>query len=104
MRILVTGVTGRLGQLVARRLLESGHELIGIDRRPWDDAPAGIEMHSVDLRKRAAEDVFRKSHPQVVVHMATVTHLLERSEERYRINLGGTRVVFENGDAAVIEL
>ncbi|EYF01993.1 SDR family oxidoreductase [Chondromyces apiculatus] len=103
MRILVTGVTGRLGQLVARRLLESGHELIGIDRRPWDDAPAGIEMHSVDLRKRAAEDVFRKSHPQVVVHMATVTHLIERSEERYRINLGGTRVVFENARACGAE-
>lgn len=96
MRILVTGITGRLGQMVARGLLERGHEVIGIDRRAWADAPAGVEMHSVDLRKRAAEDVFRKSRPQVVVHMATVTHLVEQTEERYRINLGGTRVVFEN--------
>lgn len=96
MRILVTGITGRLGQMVARGLLDRGHEVIGIDRRPWPDAPAGVEMHSVDLRKRAAEDVFRKSRPQVVVHMATVTHLVEQTEERYRINLGGTRVVFEN--------
>ena len=68
MRVLVTGITGRLGQTVARRLLEHGHEVIGIDRRPWDDVPAGIEMHNVDLRKRAAEDVFRKSRPQAVVH------------------------------------
>ena len=96
MKILVTGITGRLGQRVARGLLESGHEVIGIDRRPWPDAPPGIEMHSVDVRKRGAEDVFRKSRPQVVVHMATVTHLLEQTEERYRINLGGTRVVFDN--------
>lgn len=96
MRILVTGITGRLGQMVARGLLDRGHEVIGIDRRSWPDAPAGVEMHSVDLRKRAAEDVFRKSRPQVVVHMATVTHLVEQTEERYRINLGGTRVVFEN--------
>ncbi|AKT42657.1 SDR family oxidoreductase [Chondromyces crocatus] len=103
MRVLVTGITGRLGQTVAHRLLEHGHEVIGIDRRPWDDVPAGIEMHNVDLRKRAAEEVFRKSRPQAVVHMATVTHLIERSEERYRINLGGTRVVFENARQCGVE-
>jgi UDP-glucose 4-epimerase len=28
--------------------------------------------------------------------MATVTHLVERTEERFRINLGGTRAVFEH--------
>ena len=28
--------------------------------------------------------------------MATVTHLVARSEDRYRINLGGTRAVFEH--------
>src|SRR5207244_3781103 len=47
------------------------------------------------IRKRAAEDVFRKVRPDSVIHMATVTHLVERSEERYRINLGGTRAVFD---------
>jgi hypothetical protein len=31
--------------------------------RPWPDAPAGVEMHAVDIRKRAAEDVFRKRRP-----------------------------------------
>jgi UDP-glucose 4-epimerase len=33
------------------------------------------------------------------VHMATVTHLVERSEDRYRINLGGTRAVFDHARA-----
>jgi UDP-glucose 4-epimerase len=102
-RVLITGITGRIGQMVALRLLEAGHQIIGIDRRPWRDAPAGVEMHNVDLRKRAAEEAFRKSHPQAVIHMATVTHLLERTEERYRINLGGTRVVFENARECGVE-
>jgi UDP-glucose 4-epimerase len=96
MRILIPGISGRIAGMVATRLLGQGHEIIGIDRRPWPDAPAGIEMHHVDLRKRAAEDVFRKRRPQAVIHMATVTHLVEQTEERYRINLGGTRVVFDN--------
>ncbi|MDI1451484.1 SDR family oxidoreductase [Polyangium sp. 6x1] len=96
MRVLIPGISGVLGQRVARRLLEQGHEVIGIDRRPWHDAPAGIELHNVDIRKRAAEDVFRKKRPQAVIHMATVTHLVEKTAERYKINLGGTRAVFEH--------
>lgn len=95
MKILIPGIAGKLGQMLAERLLAQGHEVIGIDRRPWPDAPKGVEMHHVDIRKRAAEDVFRKRRPNVVVHMATVTHLLAARDERYRINLGGTRAVFD---------
>jgi UDP-glucose 4-epimerase len=95
MRVLITGISSKVANVVAERLLADGHTIIGIDRRPWQDAPAGVEMHEVDIRKRAAEDVFRKSRPEAVVHMATVTHLLARSEDRYRINLGGTRAVFD---------
>jgi UDP-glucose 4-epimerase len=95
MKVLLTGVASPVAQIVARHLLAEGHQVIGVDRRPWVDAPAGVEMHAVDIRKRAAEDVFRKARPEAVIHMATVTHLRFRSEERYRINLGGTRAVFE---------
>jgi UDP-glucose 4-epimerase len=95
MRILIPGISTKIGRMVAEELLAAGHEIIGIDRRPWPGMPAAIEMHEIDLRKRAAEDVFRKSRPEAVIHMATVTHLLSQSEDRYRINLGGTRAVFE---------
>jgi UDP-glucose 4-epimerase len=95
-RILIPGIAGATGRLVAMRLLEAGHEIIGIDRRSWPDAPDGVEMHRVDIRSRPAEDVFRTTQPEAVVHMATVTHLVARSEDRYRINLGGTRAVFEH--------
>lgn len=97
MRVLIPGIAGRLGQLVATRLVEEGHEVIGIDRRHFTDAPPGVELHDVDIRKRAAEDVFRTRRPHAVIHMATVTHLfVAPTEERYRINLGGTRAVFEH--------
>jgi UDP-glucose 4-epimerase len=101
MRVLLPGASGVLGRKVAARLAAAGHEVVGIDRRPWRNAP--IEFHEVDVRKRAAEDVFRKSRPQVVVHMATVTSLAVSGEERYQINLGGTRAVFEHSRAYGVE-
>ena len=74
MRVLIPGAAGAIARKLAVRLVADGHEVIGIDRRPWPDAP--IEFHEVDVRKRAAEDVFRKARPEAVVHMATVTSLM----------------------------
>jgi UDP-glucose 4-epimerase len=95
-KVLVTGVAGVVGRIVARKLLELGHEVAGIDRRAWPGAPAGLTLHQLDIRKRAAEEVFRRFRPEGVVHMATVTHLTAQSEDRYRINLHGTRAIFDH--------
>jgi UDP-glucose 4-epimerase len=99
MRVLIAGIAGKVARMVAERLLAEGHDVIGIDRRAWEGAPEAVQQHQVDIRKRAAEDVFRKHRPDGVIHMATVTHLTERSEDRYRINLQGTRAVFEHSIA-----
>lgn len=96
MRVLVTGAAGTLGQLVAMRLVERGHEVIGIDRRPWADTPESIEMYQHDIRKRPAEDVFRTRRPQAAIHMATVTHLVHKSPDRMRVNLYGTRAFIQH--------
>jgi len=94
MKVLIVGVSSAIAQLVVDQLLSAGHEVEGIDRRDWKKAP--IAVHALDIRKRAAEDVFRKMRPDAVVHMGTVTSLVMPGEERYRINLGGTRTVFEH--------
>jgi UDP-glucose 4-epimerase len=97
MRVLITGITSKMGRLVASLLVAAGHQVTGIDRRSWPDAPAGVEVHQLDIRNRAAEEVFRQFRPEAVIHMATVTHITTRSsEDRYRINLYGTRAVFEH--------
>lgn len=95
MKVLVTGVAGKIGRMVALRLLAEGHTVIGIDRRPWPGAPKELILSQEDIRKRSAEDVFRHHRPEGVIHMATVTHLSGSSEDRYRINLFGTRAVFD---------
>ena len=96
MKVLVTGAAGKLGRRVACRLAERGVQVVGIDRRPWPEAPEGVRMVQADVRKRPAEDVFRTERPEAVIHMATVTHVTHRSAERFRINLGGTRAVFDH--------
>ncbi|MDY0002509.1 MAG: SDR family oxidoreductase [Polyangia bacterium] len=96
MKVLITGISGVMGRSVARLLVERGHEIVGLDRRPWPDAPRAIRVFHADTRKRPAEDVFRQHRPEAVIHMATVTHWGASREERYRINLGGTRAVFDH--------
>jgi len=101
-KVLIPGAAGAMGRKLSLRLTREGHEVIGIDRRPWSEAP--IEFYQVDVRKRAAEEVFRKRRPQAVVHMATVTSLAVPGEEhRSQINVGGTRAVFEHAQAFGVE-
>jgi len=95
-KILVTGASGRLGRVLSRRLIKEGHEVLGMDRRPWPDPPRELTMFQMDVRKRPAEEVFRTHRPAAVIHMATVTHFTSKAEERHRINLGGTRAVFDH--------
>ena len=96
MKVLITGISGAHARLLTHLLLKNGHEVVGIDRRPWPKAPRTVPVYQTDVRKRPAADVFRNHRPDVVVHMATVTHFTRSREERYRINLMGTRAVFEH--------
>jgi len=98
MKVIVTGITGALGRLVTEQLVAHKHDVMGIDRRPWPDPPDGVEIVQSDIRKRPAEDVFRKWRPDALIHMATVTHAshnMGTTSERYRINLDGTRALFD---------
>jgi UDP-glucose 4-epimerase len=95
-KVLIPGISGLLARNVARRLLARGDEVIGIDPRGWPGAPEEIDLYPTDIRKRDAEEVFRQRRPEAVIHMATISALQADAEERYRINLGGTRAVFEH--------
>jgi UDP-glucose 4-epimerase len=94
-RVLLTGVSGKLAQKVALELAARGHQVTGIDRRPWPECPPDVQLIQTDIRKPEAEEAFRQFRPEAVIHMATVSHVTTRRDERYRINLGGTQKVFE---------
>lgn len=95
MKIVITGISTILGRSVAEKLLELGHTVYGIDIRPWPGAPEEISIVHVDVRKKAAEEVFRTKQPDAVIHMASVAHFSQNFDQRYRINLESTRTIFE---------
>ncbi len=95
MKVLVVGIGSSLAQRVALHLRERGHQVLGLDRRKWLDAPRDIALFTSDIAKRSAEEVFRMHRPECVVHMATVNAMAAGGDERARINVGGTKSVFE---------
>lgn len=95
MKVLITGISGTIGRGVARRLLLEDYEVIGLDQRMWEDPFPGIKVYRKDLRKRPAEDVFREHRPDVIIHLATTAAVTGNRDERFRINLNGTKAVFE---------
>ncbi len=92
--VLITGISGGQGRLLTQRLIDSC-KIVGVDRLAWDGHPSQIDIHLLDLRKKAFEDVFRKIHPTVVVHLAMIRHFRADPELRHEVNVLGTKRVME---------
>ncbi|HXJ33960.1 MAG TPA: NAD-dependent epimerase/dehydratase family protein [Candidatus Eisenbacteria bacterium] len=92
--VLITGIAGGQGRLIARRLANT-FDLVGVDRHPWEGHPPGLRVLTVDIRKRKFEDVFRTERPTAVVHLAFIRHFRLGEELRHEINVLGTKRVLE---------
>jgi UDP-glucose 4-epimerase len=98
-KILITGVSGFVGSNLARRLLEKGYAVVGIDHvrsRGTSKPPEGIELHEVDIRSADMYPLF--NGVDVVFHLAAKNDLIACQEdpvETIDINVHGTVNVFE---------
>ncbi|MGH2872527.1 MAG: NAD(P)H-binding protein, partial [Solirubrobacteraceae bacterium] len=72
MRILVTGVTGYVGRLMAARLARDGHQLVGFARRA-DSAPPGLSV--------VTGDAFTGAGLERALHGVDVAYFLIHSME-----------------------
>ncbi|MCB1057495.1 MAG: GDP-mannose 4,6-dehydratase [Acidobacteria bacterium] len=93
MRYLITGISGFVGQHLARHLLEQGAEVHGTC---VGDCAAieGVEVLEADLLDPAAlARVVEGSAPDVVVHLGGLSHVGEswqRMAEHFQVNVLGT--------------
>ena len=94
-KVLITGIAGGQGRLLARRLRES-YEVCGVDRVGWEGAPRGVKVHVVDIRKKRFEDVIRTEMPTHLVHMGFIRHFRTSERERYDTNVRGTKQVLDH--------
>lgn len=93
---VITGVSGRLGQLLARRLHRvEGTQVIGIDRRAFTRKPADIEHLRIDIRRKACEDLFRTRRVDVIYHLGLMHDPRQGSGEHHTWNILGTHQVLE---------
>src|SRR3954465_7754383 len=112
MKVLVTGSAGFIGYHVARRLLEAGHGVAGIDAMvPYYDVRLkqarhaqlarlpGFTPHLFDLTDAARlAAVMADAAPEVVIHLAAqagVRYALEHPETYIHANVVGTYTLLE---------
>jgi UDP-glucose 4-epimerase len=95
MLVLVTGIAGAIGRLLTLELLEVGIGVCGLDRRDFDDAPAGVRVYQGDLHGAAAHEVFCVERPDVVVHLAAALPLSSTGTAQPRKNLSLTRELLD---------
>jgi len=93
--VLVTGISGNLGRVLARQLHKTDR-VIGIDRRPFPGAPKDLEVHHLDIRKRKVEDLFRRGDVQSMIHMAIVRDPRLPTHEHHSFNVLGTKALLSH--------
>lgn len=91
-RIAVTGVSGYIGTLLARRL--SAHPdveaVVGIDSRSPRDPPPKLRFYMRDVTG-PLHDLFVAERIDAAVHLAFVVRPRRQEREAQRINVEGTR-------------
>ena len=94
-KVLITGIAGGQGRLLARRLLDS-FEVCGVDRAAWRGHPREVRVHAVDLRKKKFEDVIRTELPTAVVNMGFIRHFRAAEAVRHDVNVRGTKQLLDH--------
>ena len=93
--VVITGICGRMGRLLARRLHRT-QRVIGIDRRRFDGKPEDIVHHQIDLRRRKVREVLRSTHISAVVHLGTMHNLRESDRNHHVWNVVGFQKLMEH--------
>lgn len=107
MRILITGVAGFIGSNLVSRLLQEGHEVIGIDNLAYglrENVPSGVVFHQKDIRDKDMYPLF--DGVDVVFHFAAKNCIADCQcdpVETADINVRGTVNVFEAAKRAMVK-
>lgn len=95
-RIVVTGIAGSMGRLLTKKLHRTGrYEIIGIDRRSFEDRPEDIAHRRVDLRSKRTRDVFRSNRVDALVHLGLMHDPRRSPREHHQWNVVGTQSLLE---------
>jgi UDP-glucose 4-epimerase len=106
MKLLVTGGAGYIGSIVAKQLLDAGHEVVVLDNLEQGHRaaiPSGARLVVADLRDAETLKKAVTSEFDGVLHfaaLALVAESVSHPERYYRTNVGGTLNLLEAMDGA----
>ncbi|MFC1490473.1 NAD-dependent epimerase/dehydratase family protein [Candidatus Latescibacterota bacterium] len=95
MRVLITGGAGFIGSWVARKVKDSGHDVLIIDNLSTGkkaNIPNDVKFQECDIRDSYLDDQFQKFKPDTVLHLAaqaSVSLSVKNPREDLDINLNG---------------
>jgi len=98
-KVLITGIAGFIGSNLAERLLNEGHEVVGIDNLSYgvrEQIPSNSQFHLLDIRDVAIYPLFKAI--DVVFHLAAKNCIVDCQldpVETADINITGQLHVFE---------
>jgi nucleoside-diphosphate-sugar epimerase len=103
MRIVVTGATGNVGTSVVRALAAdaSVEEIVGVARREPDWRPPRTRWVSADIERDDLDALFAGAH--AVIHLAWLIQPSRDGAELERVNVHGSRRVFEAAARAGVQ-
>ncbi|WP_378148118.1 NAD-dependent epimerase/dehydratase family protein [Cnuibacter sp. UC19_7] len=97
MRIVIVGASGNLGTAIQRRLLDGGHDVVGVSRRqPTADEPySSTQWREVDVTRadarRLLADAFQGA--DAVIHLAWALQPNHDERAMWRTNVHGLEAV-----------
>jgi UDP-glucose 4-epimerase len=92
--VLITGICGRLGRRLARRLHRE-RRVIGIDRRDFPGRPKDVVHHQIDIRRKKTQDVFRQERFAALVHLGVMHDPRASAAEHHTWNVAGFQRLLE---------
>jgi UDP-glucose 4-epimerase len=87
-KVLLTGISGSLGQIIASALNKT-HHVIGADKRVFPHKPKEVELYPLDLRRKSAFTLLKKRKPDVIIHIGVIRNPIKHrgSSSAYYFNL-----------------
>ncbi|MBN6046140.1 NAD-dependent epimerase/dehydratase family protein [Citrobacter sp. ku-bf4] len=90
MKILLTGVTGYIGQAVMNHLYNCGHVVHGIVRKTVNSSNTALHYHMLEKNNSNLVEILRDVKPDIVIHIASLflaSHTYEKIEELVKSNI-----------------